>query len=171
MKIQVIGFSGSGKSTLAGELAEKLQLPVMYLDTVFWLPGWEMRPREEQSQILSEFLKAHPEGWVIDGNYSKNHYDERMEAADRILFLNFNRFLCLYRILKRRIMYRNRTRDSITEGCDEKIDFAFVKWAFWDSRTRKAKAKFRTLRERYPDKLIELRSPKAVEAYMKTFCS
>ena len=126
MKIQIIGFSGSGKSTLAGELARKYNLPVLYLDTVFWLPGWQMRPREEQSAILADFLSAHPDGWVIDGNYTKNHYDERMEAADWIIFLNFNRFLCLYRIIKRNIIYKNRTRESMTVGCDEKIDFQLI---------------------------------------------
>ena len=74
-KIQIIGFSGSGKSTLAGILAERLSLPVLYLDTVYWLPGWKERSREEQSEILGKFLADHPHGWVIDGNYRKNHYD------------------------------------------------------------------------------------------------
>ena len=78
-KIQIIGFSGSGKSTLAGILAERLSLPVLYLDTVYWLPGWKERSREKQSEILGKFLADHPDGWVIDGNYRKNHYDERME--------------------------------------------------------------------------------------------
>ncbi len=37
-KIQIIGFAGSGKSTLASKLAERFSLPVLYLDTVSWLP-------------------------------------------------------------------------------------------------------------------------------------
>ncbi len=166
MKIQVIGFSGSGKSTLAGELAGRYHLPVIYLDTVFWLPGWVMRPREEQSELLGQFLKDHPDGWVIDGNYTKNHYDERMESADIILFLNYNRFLCLWRILKRNLMYRGKTRASMTVGCDEKIDWPFIKWAFWNSRTKQAMEKFHRLKALYPKKFVELTSPRQLRQYL-----
>lgn len=167
MKIQVIGFSGSGKSTLAGELARHYGLPVIYLDTVFWLPEWVMRPREEQSEILGEFLKAHPDGWVIDGNYSKNHYDERMEDADQIFFLNYNRFLCLWRILKRNRTYQGRSRESMTVGCDEKIDWPFIKYSFWESRTKKSMQKYILLREKYPDKFLEFHSPRALKKYLE----
>ena len=166
MKIQILGFSGSGKSTLAGTLGKRLGLPVLYLDTVFWLPEWQMRPREEQSEILGKFLEEHPEGWVIDGNYTKNHYDRRMEEADQILFLNFNRFLCLYRILKRNLMYQHKTRESMTVGCDEKIDFEFIKWSFWSSRTRESLEKYQILKKKYPEKFVELKNPKAVTAYL-----
>lgn len=168
MKIQIIGFSGSGKSSLAKDLAARYHLPVVFLDTVFWLPGWVMRPREEQSEILGEFLEQHPDGWVIDGNYTKNHYDERMEAADLILFLNYNRFLCLYRILKRNLMYRGKTRESMTVGCDEKIDWPFIKYSFWESRTKKARERFRHLQALYPDKFVVLSSPRALKKFLQT---
>ncbi len=39
MRVVIIGYSGSGKSTLARLMAEKHQLPVLYLDTVRFLPG------------------------------------------------------------------------------------------------------------------------------------
>ena len=168
MKIQILGFSGSGKSTLAETLSERLSLPVIYLDTVFWLPGWQMRPREEQTEILTRFLDEHEGGWVIDGNYTKNCYDRRMQEADRILFLNFNRFLCLWRILKRNHMYQGKSRASMTVGCDEKIDWEFIKWSFWDSRTKKSLAKYQLLRETYGDKFIELKNPKMVNAFLET---
>ena len=41
MKIMVIGYSGSGKSTLAEYLGKKYQIPILHLDHIFWLPGWE----------------------------------------------------------------------------------------------------------------------------------
>ena len=169
MKIQIIGFSGSGKSTLAETLARKLSLPVIYLDTVFWLPGWVMRDRKEQWEILETFLQDHPQGWVIDGNYSKNHFEERMEAADRIIFLNYNRFLCLYRILKRNLMYHGKTRASMTVGCEEKIDWPFIKYSFWESRTKKSLQKFVLLRQKYPEKWVEIKSPKALRIFLETF--
>ena len=165
-KIQIIGFAGSGKSTLAGTLAERFSLPVLYLDTVFWLPGWQMRSREEQRKIVADFLAAHPDGWVIDGNYSKNHFDERMKEADIIIFLNFNRWRCLWRIVKRRIMFKGKTRASMTEGCDEKISFDFLKAAFWTSRLPKATEKFKNIRAHYADKLVELKNPRQVDEFL-----
>lgn len=167
VKIQIIGFSGSGKSTLAKQLSERFSLPVIYLDTVFWLPGWKMRDREEQTAILEEFLETNKDtGWVIDGNYSKNCYDRRMEEADTILFLNYNRFLCLYRILKRRIVFAGKNRFSMTVGCDEKIDWEFIKWSMWDSRTKEARKKRQLLKETYPDKFTELKSPRELQKYL-----
>ena len=44
MKIAILGTSGSGKSTLAKRLGERYGLPVLYMDTVHFLPGWVERP-------------------------------------------------------------------------------------------------------------------------------
>ena len=167
-KIQIIGFSGSGKSTLAGTLAERLKLPVLYLDTVFWMPGWQQRPREEQREILGEFLDAHPDGWVIDGNYTKNHYSRRMEEADQIIFMNFNRWRCLWRVLKRWITYQGKSRASMTVGCEEKIDRPFIKWVLWESRRPEPLSRYHYIGEKYADKFVELKNPCQVEQYLKT---
>lgn len=35
-KIIIIGSGGAGKSTLAKQLGEKLELPVIHLDALFW---------------------------------------------------------------------------------------------------------------------------------------
>lgn len=111
MKIAIIGYSGCGKSTLAGYLSELYQIPVLYLDSVFWLPGWKGRKREESADIVKNFLDTNV-SWVIDGNYSYMEYEKRMEEADRIIFLSFNRFSCLFRAFRRYFKYRGTTRES-----------------------------------------------------------
>ena len=131
MKICVIGYSGSGKSTLAGKLGERYRTDVLYLDRVHWLPNWTMRTREEKTRIVGEFLDTHDE-WVIDGNYSKQWFDRRMEEADQILILNFNRFRCLGRVIKRYKTYQGNTRPDMGEGCQEKLDWEFIRWVLWD---------------------------------------
>lgn len=46
-KILIIGSAGAGKSVLSVRLAGLLQLPVLHLDALHWLPGWE-RPERDQ---------------------------------------------------------------------------------------------------------------------------
>ena len=94
MKIAILGYSGSGKSVLAQRLADKYGTDVLHFDTVQFLPNWEIRAEEDKRRLTEEFLDSH-DRWVIDGNYSKLSYERRMEEADRIILLLFNRFSCL----------------------------------------------------------------------------
>ena len=52
-KILIIGCSGSGKSTLAVALGEKLGLPVVHLDQLWWKEGWRNVTREEFDSRLA----------------------------------------------------------------------------------------------------------------------
>ena len=44
MKINVVGTSGSGKSTLARQLAERLDVPYIEMDRLYWRPEWQGTP-------------------------------------------------------------------------------------------------------------------------------
>ena len=70
MKIVVNGYSGSGKSTLARRLGKLYQIPVLHLDTVHWLPGWEEKEEEQERSEVRAFMDRNA-SWVIDGNYRK----------------------------------------------------------------------------------------------------
>ena len=166
MKMAVIGYSGSGKSTLARKLGQKYGVDVLHLDAVHWLPGWQTRSREEKTSIVGEFLDTH-EGWVIDGTYSKLHFDRRMAEADEIIFMNFNRFACLWRVIKRYHTYKGRTREDMGEGCNEKIDWDFVKWVLFEGRTKKAKQKFADVVERYGNKVIVIKNQRGLDTFGK----
>ena len=85
MKIAVIGYSASGKSTLAARLGEMTGCPVLFLDKVQFLPGWQERDRAEARGMVEDFLNENRErGWVIDGNYANFHQERRMAEADLI---------------------------------------------------------------------------------------
>ena len=66
-KIMVIGFSGSGKSTISKMISDILNIPVLYLDKVHWLPNWIENDAKTECKIVSNFLKDN-DSWVIDGN-------------------------------------------------------------------------------------------------------
>lgn len=166
MKIAIIGHSGSGKSTLARRLGEALDLPVLHLDSVQFLPGWQERPREEQTAIVEAFLDQQ-DRWVIDGNYTRVAFGRRMAEADRILLLDFPRRVCLPRVIRRWRRYRGQTRPDMGEGCPEKIDAEFLRWVLWKGRAKKKRAKWDELARQYPDKLIRLTRPRQVDDLVK----
>jgi len=165
MKTAIIGHSGCGKSTLARYLGEQNHIPVLYLDSVYWMPGWNPRPGEEAVEIVKQFLDEQ-ESWVIDGTYSKMEFERRMREADQIIFMDFNRFACLYRAVKRYFRYRGRTREDMGEGCQEKIDAEFVWWILHEGRRKKKKAHFQNILQQYGEKSIVIKNQKQLTEFM-----
>ena len=91
-RILVIGCPGSGKTRLAGQLSEKLGLPVVHLDRLWWTGDWENVSREEFDRRLEEVLEG--EQWIIDGNFSRT-MPMRLQYCDTIIYLDYSRWQCL----------------------------------------------------------------------------
>ena len=162
MKIAIIGYSGSGKSTLARKLSEQYDLPVLHFDTVQFRPGWEIRPQQSKEVMTRVFLDLHSD-WVIDGNYSKLYFEQRMEEADVIILLLFNKFSCLYRVTRRYLKYKNATRPDMAQGCKEKLDWEFVKWILRDGRTKESQQRYQRVLTRYPEKTIVIKNQRQLD--------
>ena len=166
MKVAILGHSGAGKSTLAERMGKKYAVPVLHIDTIQFLPGWVVRPQEEKMALMQEFLDSN-DSWVIDGNYSALYQARRLEEADRIILMEFNRFASLWRAWKRYRKYRGQARTSMAEGCPEKMDAAFVKWILWEGRGAKKQQHFREIEQQYPDKTIVIRNQRQLDQYMR----
>jgi len=165
MKIAIIGYSGAGKSTLSEKLSNHYSIPKLHMDTLQFQPGWQDSDREWMLTEMKNFLTKH-EAWVIDGNYSWCCYEERMQEADQIIFLNFSRWNCLYRAFKRYLKYRNRTRESMAPGCPEKFDWEFIRWILHDGRTLAIRKRYKKLQTMYPNKLIILHNQKELNDFL-----
>jgi adenylate kinase family enzyme len=128
-RIAIIGSPGSGKSTLARKLGEISGLPVFHLDRLFWNPGWVQSPKPVWIALQSALVAQ--DSWIIDGNYGATLHI-RAAAADTIIFLDFPRYLCLGRAVKRVWQYRGSIRPDMAPGCPEKIDREFLHyiWRF-----------------------------------------
>ncbi|MBQ7369414.1 MAG: DNA topology modulation protein [Clostridia bacterium] len=164
MKISVIGYSGGGKSTLAELLGKHYGLETVHLDRFHFLPNWVERSTEEMLSLVETFLNSHDE-WVIDGNYKKCAFQRRMEESDLIIFFNFNRFTCFYRALKRYFHYKGKSRSSMTEGCNEKMDWAFIKWLLFEGRQKRRRKFFENVVKDYPEKVVVLKNQRQLSAY------
>ena len=165
MKIAVLGFSGCGKSTLARKLGEKYQLPVLHLDSVQFAANWVERELEDKLRDAAVFMDSH-DSRVMDGNYSNLLQERRLEEADRIIMLELNRFVCLWRILKRWLTYKGSSRPDMAAGCEEKVDWEFLRWVLHDGRTKKRKAHMNEIARRYPNKCVRIRTRKEQKAFL-----
>ena len=153
MKISIIGYSASGKSTFAQNIGDILNIPVLHLDKVNFIPNWKERKIEESEKIVLDFIKENNK-FVIDGNYYKFAYDLRMKISDKIIFFDFDRFTCLFQACQRYNKYKGKVRESMTEGCCEKLDWEFIKWVLFDGRTEERINRYNRVIEQYKDKII-----------------
>ena len=91
-----------------------------------------------------------------------------MKESDLIIFLNFPRRICLPRVLRRKMQYNGRSRESMTEGCEEKIDLEFLLWVLIYGRDKKKRAQYANLKKQYSDRFVELCNPKEVARFQET---
>lgn len=85
-RIIVIGSSNAGKSTFAERLAEKLSVPFIELDALFWEPNWVEADREVFRERVRQAIQ--PESWVMAGNYTSKQQDLSWPVADTIIWLD-----------------------------------------------------------------------------------
>jgi len=162
-RILIIGSCGSGKSTFARRLGKATGLEVIHLDRLYWKPNWVGTTDEDEWRKTVE-IALQGKAWIIDGNYSGT-LAMRLQACDTVVFLDFPRTICVFRVLKRVAFYRKGSRPDMADGCDEKIDWDFVKW-IWNYPTR-SKPKVETLLDQHQDTttIIRLKSKKEIENF------
>lgn len=165
MKVAILGYSGSGKSTLAKRFGKHYNIPVLHLDTVQFLPNWVERDREEGRLITSKFMEN--DSWVIDGNYSAFLQKERLEEADKIIFLDLPRRICFYRAIKRYFKNKNKTREDMAKGCIEKMDLEFAWWVLHEGRNKEKRVHYKSIQEKYKDKTVVLKNSNDLELLLK----
>ncbi|MGZ8378879.1 MAG: AAA family ATPase [Gemmatirosa sp.] len=164
-RVSIIGSGGAGKSTLAVRVAARLGVPLVHLDARYWHPGWIATPADVWRREV-EALVAGP-AWVMDGNYGGT-LDLRLAASDTVVFLDLPRVVCLTRVLGRALRYRGRSRPDMAPGCPERLSWEFVRWV-WEYPTRRRPDVLRRLAALAPTtRVVVLRSPRAVDAWLAT---
>lgn len=130
-RILILGCGGAGKSTLARRLGQLTGLPVIHLDAHYFSAGWVATPAELWRPRVEELVAGNR--WIIDGNFAST-LDLRLRRADTVVFLDLPRRICLWRVFKRWMKHRGRTRPDMAPGCTEKADLEFLKW-IWSFRS------------------------------------
>ena len=163
-RILIIGCGGAGKSTLARKLGEKLGIPVVHLDKLFWKPGWvESAPEEIDAKIMEELRKPK---WIMDGNFNRT-LPQRVKYCDTIIYLDFSRTACLMGVVKRILTTYGTVRPDMGEGCPERFDLEFLKWV-WNYNKNKRERNYRLLNEAEGVETIVLKNRRMVKRFLKS---
>lgn len=162
-KILVIGCPGSGKTTLSNTLSEKLHLPLVHLDQLHWQENWQPLPHDTFDRLILE--ECRKSRWIIDGNYNRT-IPLRLQYCDTVIFLDFPRRICLYRVLRRMITNYGKTRPDMGNHCPEHLDLDFLK--FIRDFQKKNAPRYYELFKNFPNiKVIVLKNSKEVREFLK----
>lgn len=132
-RVLVIGSCGAGKSSFSQRLHKITALPVIHLDRYYWKPGWVEPPKEEWKRIVADLIDR--DEWIIDGNYGGT-MEMRINRADTVFWLDMSRHLCVSRIVKRTLLYKEGSRPDMADGCDERFKWDFMRYV-WNFRRDK----------------------------------
>jgi adenylate kinase family enzyme len=124
-RIAIIGLPGSGKSTFATQLGKILNIPVHHLDKHVF-DGRKKRNREEFLSVKEALVKE--ESWIIEG-CSTSTFEMRFARADTVIYFQFSRLLCIWRLCKRILVCDKNLAES---GCLIGINWPLIKylWTF-----------------------------------------
>ncbi|WP_040477969.1 shikimate kinase [Longispora albida] len=151
-RVSMVGTPGSGKTTLGRELAARLGVPYLELDSVYHQEGWEPLDAGEFQARVAELAAG--DGWVIDGNYKLTR-ELIWERADTVVWFDRPRWQVIWRVT-RRTYGRALRRELLWNGNREPvrglwpfgrsapensvIAWAWVKHAEYRERYRRAAA-------------------------------
>ena len=164
-RVMIIGCGGAGKSTLARQLGEKTGLPVVHLDQIYWSPGnWQHLEKEEFDSLLR--IELEKPRWILDGNFNRT-MEMRLERCDTVIYLDFNRFICILGWLKRVITNWGTARPDMAPGCKEWFDPEFAKW-LWNFNKQNRARYLKLLAEQTDKKVYILRNRRQVRKYLSS---
>ncbi len=163
-RINIIGPSGAGKSYLARDLAKILDLPIIHMDRIAHTKKYD--PLLNKPAFLKKIKDAcNKDQWIIEGVYKSTlHY--RVPRADTTILLDYSRYLYTYRIIKRRIQYRNKHREEMPEDWKEKLDPSFLRYVLMFHKEEMPSIKEELAR--YPDvNLIVIKNPRQLKRFVE----
>ncbi|MBA0203577.1 shikimate kinase [Pectobacterium aroidearum] len=174
MRVNIIGTSGSGKSTLARRLSEKLAIPYIEMDALFWLKDWQERTDTDFFQRLESALE--PESWVLDGNYNRTR-DIKWRNVDVVVWVDYGFTRTLFQAI-RRACARAWHKEELWIGTGNKESFlrsffsrkSIILWTI-KTYSRNRKRYLADLADpRYQHiHFITLRSPRECETFLQHF--
>jgi hypothetical protein len=166
----VASASGNGKTTLGRELARRLDVPFVEVDSLVHGPNWVEATDDELRERLLPVLDT--DGWVVDGTYRRKLGDLVLERADTVVWIDLPLRVWVPRLLRRTVR-RLRGREVLWNDNRESL-----RGAFWgrESLFGFALRMHFERRRRYPVELaqftvVRLRTTREVERWLDDYSS
>jgi adenylate kinase family enzyme len=171
-RIVVIGTSGSGKTTLARQLAQKLGVPHIEMDSLFWEPNWK-EPDDDIFRTRITMAISAPQ-WTIDGGYTRVRLLV-WGRANLVVWLDYPRHIVMRRLIWR-TCHRVFSRKKLWNGNRETFRKAFLSkdsiilWG-WNTHPRNRLKFSEALKDpQYSHvEFIRLRSPHETADWLERF--
>ncbi|GJM39509.1 MAG: hypothetical protein DHS20C19_28760 [Acidimicrobiales bacterium] len=133
-----MGGPGNGKTTLARELASRLGLDHIELDSLFHVVDFASATDDEFRAGLVARMDAAPQGWVACGNYHSMTEGLHTDRADTVIWLDQSRALVTWRTAKRTVrraltrqkLFGNDIREPLTNFTRWDPEKNIIRWAW-----------------------------------------
>ena len=135
----VIGGNGCGKTTFSRQLAEKLKLPLVHLDKLYWTEDWKPVADEVFDRLL--LLEVMKPKWIIDGNISRT-IPFRLKYCDTVIYMDFSPIRCVWGSFKRVVTNYGKSRPDVGGYGTEKLDrkkLSFIKSTWYFNKNNRKK--------------------------------
>jgi adenylate kinase family enzyme len=172
MRISIVGVSCAGKSSLAKLISEKLSIPYIEQDQLFWKPGWEIVSEEQFQKMVSKEIAK--EKWVICGNFRETR-PLVFDRVTHIVWLNYPLRIVLQRALKRSFNRVFKTQECCN-GNYETFRHAFLSKnsiMYWILKTYKQRIQHyqneKTIAEEKGINFIEFNHPSETVGWLEMF--
>jgi adenylate kinase family enzyme len=133
-RVMIVGQPGSGKSTLARAMGARTGLPVVHIDHIHWMPGWQERPRAEKTRLCHEVEAG--ERWIFEGGHSAT-WKNRLARAEMLIWLDVPVLVRFLRVVWRTWRWRGQSRPDLPEDCPEGFHKETLPFWLFIWRTRK----------------------------------
>jgi hypothetical protein len=169
-RINVVGTSCSGKTTLARAIADRLAIPHVELDALYWAADWTPVPDDVFRARVERVVAA--ERWVVDGGYSTVR-DVTWRRVDTVVWLDYPLPTVLWR-WARRTVRRIRSREEFWPGTGNRESLGnalrrdgLLWWILTTHRPRRRRLAAQLIQR--PDiAVIRLGSPHASAAWLRS---
>lgn len=165
-RIIIIGGNGCGKTTFAKVLSDKLKLPLIHIDILYWRDNWQTASKDEFDELLlQEVIKPK---WIIDGNNSRS-IPIRLKYCDTVIYMDYSRISCIYGVIKRVIKNHGKSRPDMGGYCREKFDkkeFEFFK-SVWNFNKNNRKSYYDMINNAEDIKIIILKNRKHMVKFLQ----
>ncbi len=161
-RIALFGRPGSGKSTFGAKLSTQFNIPIYHLDRYFFIENWIRRDYEKFLAIQKDIVQK--DQWIIDGN-SLQSLEMRWANSDLVIYFNYPRSICYWRIFKR-FFTKDKSILDRPDNTKEIITFSFLTY-IWNMEQRVAEP-IATLSTKYPHvKFVEVKNDNELQSLEK----